>query len=258
MLRELFYAMLFYVMLFGAALSAQEVIPPGTILPVELNSSLRSDKMHAGEVVKGRIMQDVPIEGQAKIRAGAKIIGKVVDVISGDRAEIALRFDTLKTRNRRIALTTDLRALATAMDVEEALIPTSGPDRGTSEADWVTEQIGGETVYHGSVVTRGSEVVGNYVSGGVLVRVSAEPQHGCRSDAGDRGRPQALWVFSSDACGLYHLHNLKLEHAGRTDPVGEIRLQTAKGPVNVPSGSGMLLRVLPARQVRSVDRAKQN
>ena len=235
------------VMLFGAALSAQEVIPPGTILPVELNTSLRSDKMHSGEMVTGRIMQDVPLTRHTKIRAGTKIIGKVVDVTSGTREQIAVRFDTLKTRNRRIALTTDLRAMATAVDVEEAMIPTSGPDRGTSEADWVTEQIGGDTVYHGSIVTHGPEVVGNYVSGGVMVRVSAKPEHGCRGDVGDHGRPQALWVFSSDACGLYDLQNLKLEHAGRTDPIGEIRLQSTKGPVKVPSGSGMLLRVLPSR-----------
>jgi len=234
------------VILFAAGLSAQEVIPPGTILPVELNSSLRSDKMHSGEVVTGRIMQDVPLEGRVKIRAGAKIIGKVVDVATGTREQIAVRFDTLKTGNRRIALTTGLRAMATAVDVEQAMIPTSGPDRGTSEADWVTEQIGGDTVYHGSVVTHGSEVVGNYVSGGVLVRVSAEPEHGCRGNVEDRGRPQAMWVFSSDACGLYDLSNLKLEHAGRTDPIGEIRLQSKKGPVKVPSGSGMLLRVLPS------------
>src|SRR5579872_4784347 len=221
MLRELFYVMLFGVILFGAALSAQEGIPPGTILPVELNSALRSDKMHAGEVVKGRIMQDVPIEGQAKIRAGAKIIGKVVDVTSGDRAEIALRFDTLKTRNRRIALTTDLRALATAMDVEDALIPTSSPDRGTSEADWVTEQIGGETAYHGSVVTHGNRVVGKYGMEGALVQVSELAGSSCRGDLGN-DQIQALWVFSSDACGIYGLRNLAIQHAGTSDPVGKI------------------------------------
>ena len=88
-------------------------------------------------------MQDVPLEGNGRIHAGAKVVGKVVDVTSGTRQEIALRFYALKTRNGRIALSTDLRAMATTMDVEQAMIPTSGPDRGTSEADWVTEQIGG-------------------------------------------------------------------------------------------------------------------
>lgn len=238
---------LIFVMLFGATLAAQEAIPEGTILPVELNTQLRSDKMHSGEVVKGRIMQNVPLAGRSKIRVGTKVIGKVVEVTTGPREEIALRFDTLMAGNRRIAVTTNLRALATAMDVEQAKIPDSGPDRGSSEADWVTEQIGGETVYHGSVVTHGREVVGNYVADGVLVRVSAKAQRSCRGDVAGNDRPQALWVFSSDACGLYDLPHVQLEHSGRTTPVGEIRLRSTKGPVKVPSGSGLLLRVQAQR-----------
>jgi hypothetical protein len=52
-----------------------------------------------------------------------------------------------------------------------------------------------------------------------------------------------LWVFSSDACGLYDFSNVTLTHAGRTNPVGEITLESRKGDFNIPSGSGLLLRV---------------
>lgn len=232
-----------FVLLFGATLTAQQAIPAGTILPVELNTSLHSDKMHSGDVVKGRIMQDVPLPNRSKIREGTSVLGRVVAVTLGPPAELALRFDTLVVGKTRIPLTTNLRALASAMDVEQAKIPDTGPDRGTSEADWVTEQIGGETVYHGSVVTHGNQVVGNYVAGGVLVRVSPKPDRGCRGELEGNDSPQALWLFSSDACGLYDLPNLELAHAGRTDPVGEIRIRSVKGPVKVLSGSGILLRV---------------
>ena len=63
----------------------------------------------------------------------------------------------------------------------------------------------------------------------------------------DNDAPQALWVFSSDACGLYDLPDLTLVNAGRSEPVGQITLRAAKGKLNVPSGSGMLLRVNPNR-----------
>ncbi len=47
------------------------------------------------------------------------------------------------------------------MDVSEAQIPESGPDHGTSEYNWTTDQIGGEIDYRGgSAITHGSNIVG--------------------------------------------------------------------------------------------------
>src|SRR5579864_8891288 len=96
------FAISMVAMLCGTVSWAQDAIPPGTILPVELNTSLRSDKMHSGALVKGRIMQDVPLPGGAKIRSGMQVIGTVIDVAAGSKPEIALRFDALRTGNRQI------------------------------------------------------------------------------------------------------------------------------------------------------------
>jgi len=61
-----------FVMPLGATLGARQAIPAGTILPVELNTSLRSDKMPSGDVVKGLIMQDVPVADGVLARVSAK------------------------------------------------------------------------------------------------------------------------------------------------------------------------------------------
>jgi hypothetical protein len=227
-------------------LFAQSVIPAGTILPVALNSSLNSRKTRSGQVIKARIMQDVPLPAGSKIRAGAKIIGHVVAVRPASKAataEISIRFDTLATGKRRIPLVTNLRALATVLDVSEAQIPETGPDRGTSENSWTTEQIGGEVDYHGAMVAHGSDIVGHSVPDGVLVRAASKRGTKCRGVVDGNDEPQALWVFSSDACGLYGFPDVILTHAGRTDPVGEITLLSNKGNLNIRAGSGMLLRV---------------
>jgi len=130
------------------------------------------------------------------------------------------------------------------MAVEQAQLPETGPDRGTSENAWTTDQNGGEVVYRGGgPVANGLVSVGKPTTNGVLVHVSGKPGTKCRGEIEGNDRLQALWVFSSDACGVYDLPDLAIVHAGRTNPIGEITLASDKGEVNVRAGGGMLLRV---------------
>ena len=55
--------------------------------------------------------------------------------------------------------------------------------------------------------------------------------------------PQALWVFSSNACGTYGLEHLRIVSAGRSGATGVIVFSSDKGTVKIPGGAGMLLRV---------------
>jgi hypothetical protein len=234
------------LLMFAADLFSQNTIPAGTILPVALNSSLNSRKIKSGQVITARVMQDVPLPGST-IHAGTKVIGSVIDVKpanGGSGAQISFRFDTLLVSKRRIPITTNLRAAASMMAVEAAQLPESGPDRGTSQNAWTTDQIGGEVVYRGGgPVADGLRPVGEPTYGGVLVHVSAKPGTPCRGEIEGNDRLQALWVFSSDACGVYDFADLKIVHAGRSNPVGEITLASDKGDMNVRAGGGMLLRV---------------
>jgi len=235
------------LILLAASLFAQNAVPAGTILPVALSSSLNSRKLKPGQIMRARVMQDVPLSSGPAIHAGAKVIGHVVDVKPANDtggAQISFRFDVLLISGRRIPITTNLRALASMMAVEQAQLPENGPDRGTSANAWTTDQIGGEVVYRGGgPVAHGLQPVGEPTTNGVLVHVSAKPGSECRGEIEGSHRLQALWVFSSDACGAYDLPNLAIVHAGRDDPVGEIILASNKGDVKVRPGSGMLLRV---------------
>lgn len=227
-------------------LLAQNAIPRGTVLPVQLNSSLRSEKARTGQRIDGCIMQDVPLPVGHKIKAGTKILGHIVSVAkagAGQPAEITLRFDNLKSGHQKSEVSTHLRALASMMVVEDAQVPPTGPDRGTPWV-WATRNlIGGEVAYGEGPVARGTDIVGQALASGVLIPAKPNAKAGCPGEVADGGRPQALWVFSSDACGLYDLPNLTLTHAGRTDPIGQITLRAKTGNVKLPGGSGMLLRV---------------
>lgn len=226
-------------------LFGQETIPAGTILPVQLSRSVKSDKAKVGHTIAARIMQDVPLPGGKRIPAGANVLGRIESVTAADAshpAEVSLRFDTIVVHKQRIPVTTNLRTLASMMEVAEAQVPDTGPDRGTPENWWTTEQIGGQMNYHGNgLITEGSEAVGHSTDHGVLARPT--PRDGCRGAVAGNEQLQAMWVFASGACGFYGYDNLVLKHAGRTDPDGIISIAAVRGNFNLRAGSGMLLRV---------------
>jgi hypothetical protein len=229
-------------------LNAANSVPPGTILPVRLDSTISSAKNHPGQIVAARVMQDVPLVDGSTIHAGSKIVGHIVAVTprsSATAASVTVRFDMLQWKQQKTPIVTNLRAVASFMAVDQAQVPMEGPDRGTPASAWTTEQIGGDTVYRGGGPVEGiaGGTVGVPVENGVLSRLNANPDGGCRAAVDANDTPQALWVFSSNACGAYGLANLQVGHFGRTHPAGDIVFGSTKGDVNVQHGSGMLLRV---------------
>lgn len=230
------------------ALPAQVSVPNGTILPIRISSSLSSRKSKPGQVITGHIMQDVPLGPGVKIPTGTRVAGHVVGVspaTGGGNAKVSIVFDAMQLGRTAVPITTDLRALASPLEIDDAQLSIYGGDRGTPVAAYTTVQVGGEVVYRGGgPVARGDTVVGQPVPGGVLVNLRAAQGEPCRGAIDGDPRPQALWLFSSDACGVYGYSQVAIAHAGRTNPAGQIALASTDGrDVNIRAGSGMLLRV---------------
>lgn len=236
----------------GSAAGAvdQNKVPTGTILPVVLRTTFSFENCKPDQTLRGQIAQDVPLANGSTIRKGSMIGGHIVEVTpaaSGNGATVSIRFDRLYLAGHWVPLVTNLRAIAGFMAVLQAGIPEESPSEGTPYEWLPTTQIGGDTVYgRGGPVMSGentSEVVGKSVSNGVLARVSGKEGTRCRGAINGNDYPQALWVFSTDACGIYGIEHLNIAHAGRTAPPGTIVLTSETHNFKLRSGDGLLLRV---------------
>jgi hypothetical protein len=221
-----------------------EQIPVGTILPVSLNSALRSDKSGSGSTVIATIMQDVPLGMGETLRKGSKVTGHVVDAITpgkgSDTSRISFQFDQVRFGNQVIPITTNLRAVASRSAVRAAT-----PQLTSSEYADNTIEIGGDQISYGEdgPVMVGSQVVGKYTSQGVLAAVDQNSGAPYGGTVDHNARPQAFWLFSGNARGAYGFGDLTILHLGRTEPLGEVTLASNRKAVKVDKGSAMLLRV---------------
>jgi hypothetical protein len=231
----------------GGVTSAS-AIPAGTILPIQMAKTITVKEARSGEKVEARIMQDVPLPDRVKLRARSVVKGSIVSVENESEdpgVKLTLKFDRIEDRKEALQVTTYLRAIASARAVEGAQLPHSGADVG-SPSDWAdTVLIGGDVRYGdgGAVRNRAKEKVGKGVLGGVLVHVRANPARGCDGAPKEEDPLQALWVFSSGACGVYDLKGVKIARFGRGTPIGEITLHFDKENAKLEAGTAMLLSV---------------
>jgi hypothetical protein len=220
-----------------------ESIPAGTIIPVSLNSTLRSDKSGSGDAITATVMQDVPLGMGKTLRAGSRVTGHVVAAITpgkgSDVPGISFQFDQVRLGDRTIPITTNLRAVAS-----KTAILAATPQLTSSEYPDDQVQIGGDQISYGTdgPVMVGSQVVGKYTSQGVLAYVDQDLGTPCHSTIDSNAHPQAFWLFSVNACGAYGFGDLTILHSGRTEPLGEVTLTSNGKAVKVGKGSAMLLR----------------
>ncbi len=224
---------------------AQE-LPPGTVVPIELSSGLNAKKDEAGKRIEGRVMQEVPVPAGDKINERSRISGHVVRVTKPGTSgsSIVLRFDAIEDGGRTIPLTAALLAVASMDSVADAQTPLNSTSDRDPVSQWVTRQVGGDVINRGRGTagsTRG--VVGKWVRGSsVMIKLTPNPDLGCPSGTG-YDREQAVWIFSSAACGTYGLRDVKIANSGGTSPLGEVALRSDKN-ISIRGGSGWLLIVV--------------
>jgi hypothetical protein len=221
-------------------------IPAGTALPVALNSTLDAKKDKPGEKIEARLMQDVRLPAGDKIKAGARVSCHIVAVSrTGGGSRMVLTFDQLTADGRTIPLVLSARAIADSNNVFQAQVPANALSDAESSNQWVMRQVGGEIVNRRLGLVGSDEgVVGRYDDGAPWGKLTAAVDGDC-SAADGNGIEQALWVFSTSACGLYGLEGMKLVQDGRSDPPGQIVLESTKN-LHIGSGSGWFLLVQSA------------
>ena len=240
-------AALLGALLLGPAASASQtelpagrLLPAGTLLPVTLNRGLSARKLRAGQIIPMRLMQSVP---GTRIHRGAKVLATVVRVgtLPGGEAQLTLRFDSIESHGQKIPIRANLRALASPLEVEEAKIPEEMSSRGLTPETWDTQQIGGDQVYRGGgPVTEDGHKVGKPGAYGAVDMPQAAAGMKCRGTLGP-SHPQAMWLFSADACGVYGYPHVVIRQAGRSS--GTVVLASTRGKLNLGGGSALLLRV---------------
>ncbi len=241
MLRSTIFLAALFCLLAGLCLAGETSVPSGITIPVMLSTSIRSDKSKAGDTIKARVMQDVPLPGGGKIARGKNLAGRIVQI---NPTEVTLTFDRLLLGKQEVPIRTSMRAIAGMMEVQNAQVPTNASgDRGTPPSLWNTVQIGDSEVVYGRPgnVLIGSDRVGQSLGDGSIFSIlSANPTGRCEGEANTM---RAVWLFSSSACGAYGFTDLSVSHFGRTKPVGNIVLKSSKR-IDIRSGSGLLLRVI--------------
>lgn len=234
------------LLLSAPGLLAQE-LPAGIVVPVMLSSDLNAQKDKPGKKIEGKVMQDVPLlSGQ--ISKGARVSGHVVSVKKPESgSDIVIQFDNIEEGNRSLPWTAAVLAVASMSSVSEAQLPinNTGTAQDSSEF-WITRQVGGDLVNREQrrAGSSGGQM-GTWLGGSaVLIKLTPNPDAGCPDGPAYKGA-QAVWIFSSAACGAYGFDDVVIASSGAESPVGEIMLGSSQN-VNVRGGSGWLLMTVSA------------
>jgi len=239
----------FLLLLFFSSIAAAQVLPLGTVVPVMLDSPLNASKSQSDKKIEGRVMQDVLVVGMDRIRERSRITGHIVSAtkLGNSGSNLAVKFDVIQDRGRRISITAALLAFASDNAVSDAQSPINLTSDRDPMTQWTTRQVGGDVVARSRGTVGSKEGISGTWLGGTSVSIKLTPNRkaGCPDGPGYEGE-QAVWVFSSSACGVYGVKDVKIESTGAAAPFGNIVLSSPRN-ISVRGGSGWLLMAVAGK-----------
>ena len=225
-------------MLCSVTAMVAQSLPSGTALPVMLGTTLNAKNDKPGQKIEGKLMQEVVLPSGSVIKKGSRVSGEIVSV---QLSRITIQFNELEDEHQVVPLNVALRAVAAEENVFQAGTPIDAASTYESSDEYVTKQVGGDVVFRGrGYVASDQGKIGRWTGNGVWGKLA--PGGDCPA-TDDNRQEQALWIFSTTACGTYGFEKqLTIAHAGRATPVGQITLQSSQD-ILVRGGSGWLLIV---------------
>ena len=237
------------ILLFFAVTTGPE-IPAGTVIPIMLSSELNVKKAKIGQQIEGKVMQDVPLSADAKINKGSRVMGRIVSLTrpGSSGSSMVVQFDTIEDHDRTIPIQTAALAIASMGSVAQAQVPINVASSDSDSVDqWTTRQVGGDIVNRGRGKAGSPDgELGRWLEGSsVMIKLAPNPGEGCPSGPG-YDREQAVWIFSSAACGTYDLGPMKIASSGENAPFGDVTLKSDRD-IAIRKGSGWLLITLAGK-----------
>jgi hypothetical protein len=214
-------------------------LPSDTAVPVVFTHTIDSGKAKAGDVVTAKIMQVVVLPNGEQLAKGTLVTGHVVEArpfkfdetpyAAQQPSYLAIQIDHVGSE----PVATSLRAMATALATQEALMP-----HRTDESDSLGTMVMLGGAHYSPIAKRvtdgpDDDTVGYNKKQGVFARLLPGGA-GC---AGTQTE-QSVAIFSPNACGLYGFVGEYL-----SAEKGTFRLESTHRTVSIHSGSAALLQV---------------
>ena len=214
-------------------------LPKETAIPVVFTHTIDAKKVKAGDAVTAKTMQVILLPDGEQLPKGTLVTGHVFEArpFKFDETPYAVQHPSYLAiqidRVGDLQVATSVRALATALTVQEALTP-QGIDESDSLGTMVL--IGG--AHYSPIAKRvtdgpDDDIVGYNKRQGVFARLLPGGA-GCEGTQTE----QSVAIFSPDACGLYGFVGEYLSAKS-----GTFRLESTHRTVSIHSGSAALLQV---------------